>query len=303
MSRLTNKRKNKFSNYNSSTSKITLDSENNVNVTLDSNSYHTLSKQDKQFIKNALKINRIDLRPFSFLDFQQLSKVNFRQKILKNRRFIEVVKKGHPTFYKIKGIELPGDSHHITLKNRGVGEKFLDLIESLKNADPTIHDIKIKFQSNLHENLVKKGAATDKTNKSILVSAPVFDNNVNAKILVFPNTTQIDIGCTYKPLVYDVAGILKLHEILSQISYHLIGFSDCILPSVHEWIVTHYHFAKDGSWCSGQTFHMTFEEVTSGLIRFYSKQMPDGTKIPRLEQIRTPNRSLKEELQEVLAMN
>lgn len=41
----------------------------------------------------------------------------------------------------------------------------------------------------------------------------------------------------------------------------------------------------------------TWEEVEDGLRRFYSKYMPDGRIIPRLEQIRTPKRTVNEEVE------
>jgi len=288
-------------NYNTSHQKITHDTESNASVTLDSNALLNMSKQDRQFIKTALTINQIDRRPFCVHDFKLMSKGNFRQKLHRNRQLIEIVKKGKPTFYKIKGIELPGDSHHVTHDRMGVGQKFIDILDSIKLQNPSIHDIKIKFESDLHQSLINKGCTADPSNNSIKVnSIPTLDSNITTKILVYPKITQIDISCTYKPLIYDVSGILQLTELLSKISYHLAGLSGLILPLVREWVITHYHFAKDGPEINGQGFHLTFEEVVGGLLRFYSKKMQDGSTIPRLEQIRTPKKTLAEELQTAL---
>jgi len=73
------------------------------------------------------------------------------------------------------------------------------------------------------------------------------------------------------------------------------------IPHVSKWIITHHHFGKDGTiTLSSQNFHYTFEEFSAGMIRFYSKDFPDGSVKARVEQIITPRRSLQEELEVVL---
>jgi len=184
----------------------------------------------------------------------------------------------------------------------GVGDKFNDLLLLLGQEEPKIHDIKVKVENNeLHHILVSQGATVDDHNHSIKINFDSNDNNVTTKILVYPKTIQIDIGCTYKPLVYDVKTFFYLHEHLSKISYHLFTLSGVSLPPADEWIFTHYHMNKDGSvaW-NGQSFHFTVEEVGSGMIRFYSKKMQDGTVIPRLEQIQTPQNSLDQEMKKAM---
>jgi len=183
----------------------------------------------------------------------------------------------------------------------GVGQKYYDLLSMLKQQTPMIHDIKIKIETDqLHESLVSKGLTVHENNHSIKINFDSDDNNIVTKILVYPNTVQIDIGCIYKPLVYDSKTIWYLHEHLSKISYHLSLISGVILPSVEQWIVTHQHMNKDGLSFNGQAFHFTVEEVNTGLIRFYSKKMPDGTQIPRLEQIQTPQNSIEDEMKRAM---
>jgi len=261
-----------------------------------------MPKGQRQFFQQAMNVVLKNQRPFSKEDFPQLSSSNYRKFIQKLRKNLEPVRNTKPKLWTIKGIALPGDSHRITLGDTGVGQKFLDILESLKLQHPTIHDIKIRFKSDLHEHLIKKGCSSNPSNDSIKPGFTIVDNNITVKILVYPETTQIDIGCTYKPIVHDFKGIFYLHEILSKISHHLSGLADCsTIPLVQDWVITHYHFAKDGpSELSNQLFHMTFEEVVGGLIRFYSKKMKDGSTHARAEQIRTPMRTLQEELQTVL---
>ena len=81
----------------------------------------------------------------------------------------------------------------------------------------------------------------------------------------------------------------------------LTGLSGVILPTVNNWIITHWHFGKDGTTAyNGQNFHYTIEDVNTGLIRFYSKLMKSGERIPRLEQIQTPQNSLADEMKRAM---
>jgi len=264
---------------------------------------HTIHGVAKTFAEKAYNINVTEQRPFSYLDYPQLSKCNFRQIIRKLGDKIERVGNSRPQFYKLKGIKLPGDTRNITLEGMRVSNSdFLKLLSSVKDQPPMIHDIKIKIaNSELHTALLDKGVSKDYHNHSIKINFDSTDSNITTKILVYPNTIQIDLGCTYKPLIYDSKSIWYLHEHLSKISYHLTGLSGVLLPTVDTWIITHWHFNKDGSEAfNGQNFHHTIEDVNTGLFRFYSKTMEDGTVIPRLEQIQTPHNSLEEEMKRAM---
>ena len=70
---------------------------------------------------------------------------------------------------------------------------------------------------------------------------------------------------------------------------------------VNNWKLTHYHFGKDGRESySGRRFNHTYEEMAEGLVRFYTKIMPNGTIIPRFEQIQTPHNTLDREIQNMM---
>lgn len=178
-----------------------------------------------------------------------------------------------------------------------MGDDFCRLLDSLKLKEPMIHDIRVKINdTSLHQRLTNMGTTKNPKNGSFTVGIPPFDNNITTKVSVYPETILVMLGCTYKPLIHNPSSMWFIHEHLSKISYHLTSLG-AVLPSVNEWVITHYHLNKDGSQSlSGQTFHYTVEEVASGMLRFYSKSMPDGSTIPRLEQLRSPNRSLSDEM-------
>jgi len=282
------------------TPKVTLTQNSNAkDVTQD----HTYSRSLQQFIDRAYIINVEKHNAFCVDDFPNLSRVNFRRIIRKLGDNIKRVGNGRPQFYKLRGIKLPGDSRKVTLEPMRVQEKdFVRLLATLKDQPAKIHDIKIRIDnSELHKKLLQKGCSKDKHNHSIKINFEGIDNNITTKILVYPNTIQVDIGCTYRPLIYNIDTVWYLHEHLSKISYHLTGLSGVILPTVYNWIITHWHFNKDGTEAyNGQNFHFTIKDVNTGLIRFYSKLMENGERILRLEQIQSPHNSLRDEMKRAM---
>jgi hypothetical protein len=231
-----------------------------------------------------------------------LTNGNFRQYILKYKSFIEIVIHGRPTYYKLKGITLPGDSKRLTQKVTGDG--MMEILYSLREQPPSIHDLKLKFHSNLHGVLLDMGHTQHPSNHGILLKIPQLDYNITSKVLVYPNTVQIDIGCTFRPFVYGISGVTNLAFVLGRI-YQCIFFmagNAANIPDILQWIITHYHFGKDGTeTISGQMFHRTFEDTASGLVRFYSKLMKNGDIIPRVEKICTPGVTLDQEINKMIA--
>ena len=254
-------------------------------------------------LDRAYIINVEEHNAFCVDDYPNLSCVNFRRIIRKLGDNIERVGNGRPQFYKLRGIKLPGDTRKVTLEPMRVQEEdFVRLLDTLKEQPPRIHAIKIDIDnSELHTRLLQKGFSKNKQNHSIKINFEGVDNNITPKILIYPDTIQVDIGCTYKPIIHNPDTVWYLHEHMAKISYHLTGLSGVILPTVDNWIITHWHFNKDGTEAyNGQSFHYTIKDVNTGLIRFYSKLMKSGERIPRLEQIQTPQYSLRDELKRTM---
>ena len=297
---------NSFSNNNTlcndhtRTQKVTLVPNSNTKaVTLG----HTNSKSLKQFVDRAYDINVKEQKPICYQDYPNLTHTNFRRIIRKLDKNIERVGNSRPQFYKLRGIKLPGDTRKITLEPMRVQtQEFVNLLSTLKEQPPKIHDIKVRIDNTeLHEILLQKGYSKDRHNHSIKVNFEVFDNNIITKVLIYPKTIQVDIGCTYKPLIFNDKTTWFLHEHLSKLSFFLSGLSGVILPAVNDWVITHYHFGKDGTEAyNGQNFQYTIEDVNTGLIRFYSKLMKNGERILRLEHIQTPHNSIEEEMKRAM---
>jgi len=276
-----------------------MSSEINGLVTNYSNGRHVTICQE-QFLRRAIEINKNQHRPFSYLDFPQMSAGHFRQMKHTFRDIIKIEVKSNPCFYRIKGI--PVLSGRLSVTDNRTGANMFTILKNLREQPPKIHDIKLKFSSDLHHILIKKGEKPNPTNSGIFKPFRLDDFTLS-RLSVYPETIQIDLGCSHRPLVYDILGVFQLvfylgqlHEIMTR-----LGDFQSRLPFFGEWIVTHYHFGKDGSETySGQSFHRTFEDLSAGLVRFYSKEMHDGKTISRFEQVQTPNQSLNKEIDKII---
>lgn len=290
---------------NASTTILTLAQKYNETITFPTNTYHVhLTESLIRFLDHALKINLVEQRPWSLNDFN-LKPNNFRQKLRSLKNIIEKVVGGHPSYYKIKGVNLPGDSHSITLRPMGVNEQLREYMNELKDQPPMIHDIRFRINTkDIYDSLFNKGLTPNSNNNSILFPIPTsFDPAYTLQLLAYPKHTQLIVGCTFRPIIYDVGGILDLSSLLGRVIQTLDNFiaKPISIPSISHWICTQYHFNKDGSAeLSGQDFHFTFEDVSGEMIRIYTKRFPNGSKKVRLEKILTPKTTLQEEFENVM---
>ena len=277
----------------------------NTPVTVVCNEYHPrLSKKMQKFYDRCKDICEDEQREFTYRDFLDMKRGTFRQYILRLKPYIEVVYHSSLTFYKIKGIKLPGDSHLVTFRDTGDVSKLIQILESLADQPVKIHDVKIMIDASIHSALSVAGRAVNPYNHGIQINQiTISDNNIVLKASVYPHTIQLDVACTYKPIIYDVDSFLYFIEILKEASMFLTAESHILLPPVKDWIITHYHLNKDGSFeLNGESFHFKISDITSGIIRFYSKKMKDGRVIPRIEQIQAPKITITEAMKKAVGV-
>lgn len=258
---------------------------------------HGRTPAEAKFLKKALKINVERRIPFCYNNFPELTRENFRQLIRRVKDCLELVSDSKPRYWKIKGIRVPGEREFVTLRPTGVGNNFLELLFGIDEQPAKIHDVKIMFDSDLHQFLDDGKFPMNTHNKCRIIKLDSPDPNTTLKVLVYPKTVQVDIGCTYMPIVWDLSGLIHLISVLGELRCRLtmLSNSQASIPATSSWMVTHFHFGKDGlQSLSSKSFHYTWEDVAGGLVRFYSKTLPNGKNIPRVEQIQTRKISLKE---------
>jgi len=261
------------------------------------NERHITVNQQK-FLAESIRINVEEGRPFCCYDFELITRTNFRQMVYRLRDFIIIAYKSNPCYYRVKGT--PWRKRLPPITDKPTGERTIEILRRLKEQPPKIHDIKLKISANLHKFLPQD--QVDPHNKGIKKKM-MLDHDIYANVLVYPDKIQIDLACTNNPIIYDIAGVIRLTFLFGQL-YTLLqywgNFSASIVP-FYEWIITHYHFGKDGREAlSGQTFHRTYDDFATGLVRFYSKKLPNGKTIPRIEQVNTPNTSLRNEIDKMI---
>jgi len=295
---------NRFTNAN--THLLTLKRETNGLLTDHTNANHIhFTKSLQLFYDRAKSICTIEQRLFSCEDFQ-LSKTNFRHKILELKPYIVKVVDGRPSFYKVKGVKLPGDIHLLTLKPTGLDTSQLEkMLLNCKDQPPMLHDIRFKIDSDLHSKLLLKGITPDKNNSCIVINdklVPSPDSFVNYKLLVYPEHIQLIVGCSLKPLFASIAGIFELTFALGRYIELLRLFVNdqfSIIP-VSQWRCVGYHFNKDGTFeLNDSNFHYYFEDFQNCMVRIYTKHFPDGTRL-RVEKTESCNKPLEQLAREVL---
>lgn len=263
------------------------------------------TKKQKEFLKKAIDIN-LNGDLFCCDDYT-MSKTNFRQKIHELREIIECIVPGRPCYYHLKDIEYTGKKYdHITLRGMEVGKKMQRQLESLYKQPPAIHDIKLTFQcSELYNYFVNTRKQINPHNKGISYPMIRLNDHMVARVTVYPKTTVVDIGCTYKPIIYDPRGSLELVRILEKVRTGLELDGDAIvktIPNPLDWTITQYHFNRDSAEeFSGPRFHITVDEFAVGFVRHYSKRFQDGKTRIRSEKIVSPNRIVKEEIEQMKA--
>ncbi len=263
--------------------------------------YHRLTKLQRQFLEDAIRIHLEKHVTFCCLDFPRMSRANFRQMLYRLRDLIELDCRSNPCFYKIKGFVLFSGRPNVT--DRPTGDSMFTILRKLREQPPKIHDIKLKFNANLYCFFHKYGAKENPHNHCIIQRIFIV-HDVTFKLLIYPSTVQLDISCTAKPFVYDISSVERLSFLLGRLYQQLLIMTrgEAEMPPFETWIVTHYHFGMDGTETySGQAFHRTYEDVAIGLIRFYTKEMNDDRLIPRLECVQTPRVSLEKEFDKMIA--
>jgi len=272
-----------------------------------------ITRGQRKFLQIAYDVNAKQKLSFCVEYFREKGYRDnlFRQYVHQLKDMIIIECKSNPVSYKLKGIRLSIHDKKITDKGMGAGAMSLqESLDMLKYFPPQIHDIRIKFPSkNLHKILYQfRKISPMKQNNQIHLEYP-YPNAIDAQRIlcqISPKSVQIMISNTYNPLYCDPGGIYDLGVTLGHIRDYLLHRSDpnfVEIPNVHDWIVSMYHFNKDGITRSGQTAEITISDFNSKMLRFYTKKMPDGTKKDRLEKLLTPNIPIKQLFRDTLGLN
>ena len=208
------------------------------------------TKKNRAFLRHCYDFVKREKRAFTSIDFKELgySAPLFRQRVCQCTNYIQIEHKGKPTWYKLKGINLPYYHKPVTHEPTGVGPNLLhQYIEGLHGHALKIHDIAVRFHDpNLHRMLVEGGREPHPANNSIQLKIPISELDVPVKVIVYPKTAQIHIANSRNPIIYDYNGLLQLGVILGKVSQHISLVSENLtLSDVKSWVIYHYHLHID----------------------------------------------------------
>lgn len=260
------------------------------------------TKKQLKFIQKAYQINVIRDDFWSFLDFlPYTSKDGFRKTIHRLKPIIEKVIPSIPAFYKLRGVPMRGVTKYPTgLKPRNVNLDFEKKLRNLKNQPPMMHDLHLlTLISGLHERLQKNpNFVPNNRNKAFTVRLN-FDRRFPTTINVYRDKMQVMVGCSQQPLPYSIFGFLQLSSHLGQVVECLTAYANhnFIHDPIPNWIVTLYHFNRDGLIIESPVFNYTITDLANHSV-LYMKHFENGTTRPRYEEHRMPHKSLEQMAQE-----
>ncbi|NQW12585.1 MAG: hypothetical protein HQ481_22195 [Alphaproteobacteria bacterium] len=252
------------------------------------------------FLKKCISIQLMRERTFSSSDFPEITPNNFRQYISRLKNFIEVDIKSSCYYYRVKNVPL--SRHEEIVTDDPMGDRLLLMLQHIKEQPVAIHNIKIKFESNLYSVLSQNpNIKINSINKGIILNFELI-SNYRTKFVIYPNIIQIDIACTYTPVLYNIQGAFLLNSLLTLIRQRLteLGNDQVDISNFNDWILTHYHFGRDGKeeW-NGKSFHITVKDALNQLVRYYSKEMKDKKRYGRMEIVKSPKIKISEELEKM----
>jgi hypothetical protein len=180
---------------------------------------------------------------------------------------------------------------------------FIDTLPPDKHA---LHDIRFRFKveniwtviSTNHPELRPNEVSKD------ISLEPIVTHDLTIKTTIHhTDTVSVIVACSQTPVVADLKGLVRLSNALTRVEKRLLRDIECAPPSLsllssipdHEsWIVTMWHFGHGSpSEYTGEKFEVVWEDGQNALMRIYTKNLNDTTRI-RTERQEYPNKRFDE---------
>ncbi len=174
-----------------------------------------------------------------------------------------------------------------------------------------VHDVSICFKvDQLYEKLLAKGLPIINQSKDIKVLNVLINEMLYLSVFLHrTGSVTCYLKCSRHPIEVTPEGLVNLTAILGKVSLFLENAAESssflykrsVVPEVSSWIVTQWHFGKDGKKeISGKSYHITYRNWSGALVRIYLKN--NGEKFrARKEVIEQPRKQLPEAFAEKIA--
>lgn len=299
--------------------------------------YTTLTKLDEAMLARMKEIVYTEHRPFCYKDFEKFeigTKFYTVAPGTCRNKFSKLVKDGviekeynsKITFYTLKG-------HHFTTKDKmthnhmgissvipvtgTIGNEMEDLLNYLKTIpvnQAAVHDIHYKF---VVPDIYKIMASNRKYNrlinqvsKDIILTPDIIDGMKIQFIIHRTDTVTVSVACSAIPIVISEEGLLRCSVALTRAEERLSakldecgntlegGYEKIPIPDNRRWIVTMWHFGRDGRFEYKNGISLTWG-YGSEVLRAYTKSLK-GNKELRKEKQEYPNKTNEEAFKDKL---
>jgi hypothetical protein len=282
------------------------------------------TKLDYAMNVHMQRIVRGENRPFCYRDFLEfevdgkkysMTHGTFRNKISK------LMKDGYAqwqyssglAFYSLKGFNFTKPKPRMT-DNRTVVSPLSSLssvsfIDSLPSDKHALHDIRYRFKvdsiwtviTNSHPELKPNDISKD------IALDPIVTHDLTIKTTIHhTDTVSVIVACSLNPVAVDLRGLLRLSNALTRVEERLLRYLDSAplslsslsIPDHNSWTVTMWHFGKDYyEEYTGEKFEIAWEDGENALMRIYTKDLNNMTRIRR-ERQEYPNKRFDEAIDE-----
>lgn len=290
-----------------------------------------MTKLDEAMQNRMASIVLSEHKPFCYLDFLQfevngfehsMSHGTFRNKIFKliQKGEVEISYRSVQTFYTLKGHKFgkPMTPNHAGVSVSTSNNSLALLLQNLALGKNSIHNIRLRFKVDGLWSLAAENSAfvVKSFSKDIRIGAWQVGDLFIRVMVHRTNTVSVTVGCSYKPIVADVGGVILISNALTRLEERISALMNTAvsfvgkdrdtfrIPDHKGWIVTMWHFGADSiTEHAGRDFHMSWEVAEDALIRAYTKDMKDRKRRIRIEKQEYPNKPLSQALEEKLSMN
>jgi len=255
------------------------------------------TKTELAFLKNCYNVNNFCHEYVSRLDFPTFTQEKFRNLAFRLKFCLKKVINGRPPFYILEGLSIG----NLTIKDTDLGKIKQDFereLARLKHQPPFIHDIKIETKTDkLYSNLIETGHKPNRHNKGITIKDFQILSKIKATCTVYPNgLLLIHLACTHHPIKYSIEGWDDVIVFLSQLFFILQARAcgEIYAHPISHWIVTYYHFNKDGVIIDSNIHHYSIARLQDH-SQIYTKKLKNAKMVLRYEEKISPNKTIKEE--------
>ena len=176
-----------------------------------------------------------------------------------------------------------------------------------------VHDVVLCFRvDGLYEKMLAKGMSVIEQAKDIEFLEVDLHGKLRLKVFLHrTGAVTCYLKCTRHPIEVTPEGLVNLSAILGKVGSLLeeavesssFVYKRSVVPDVSSWVVTQWHFGKDGKKeISGKSYHVTVRNWLGALVRIYLKKHGDKFKA-RKEVVEQPRKSLPDAFSEKIVLD